>query len=125
MHSRNSEQCQRRLEDSDSRCPLIHWLVPPLFALCLTACSGAQARSADAGKIDGITLTEGAQKFIEIEAVDVHASLLGDALPGRLTFRPRAMAAADTPVEARLVSIAGQPGQVVKTGELMATFPKC
>jgi cobalt-zinc-cadmium efflux system membrane fusion protein len=73
-------------------------------------------------KSSGVSLAEGALKFLEIEAVGTGGSALSGQIPGRVEFRPQAYAAIGAPVSARVLSIEVRPGDVVKEGASLMTL---
>jgi len=98
------------------------WLGPALLVANLVACSAPEVPETSAGRADGLALPDAAREFIEVEAAGTQVGAPGSVLPGRVAFRPQAVAAVDTPVEARIVSVAVRPGQVVKTGDALVTL---
>lgn len=70
----------------------------------------------------GIAISDASRKFLEIEAVGANTGALGGVLPGRVAFRPQALAAVGTPVTARVLSIDVRPGEIVKAGAPLLTL---
>lgn len=56
------------------------------------------------------------QQYIKVEAVSADAEGVAGALPGRLDFRPGALAAVGTPFAGRVLSVEVRPGQSVRAG---------
>lgn len=57
-----------------------------------------------------------AQQYIKVQAVRADDQGLGGTLPGRLAFRPGALAAVGTPFAGRVLSVEVRPGQAVRAG---------
>ena len=89
----------------------------------LVACSESTTpKEPEGGKADGLALPEASRKYIEIEAVGKGLGALGNVHPGRLAFRPQAMAAIGTPMAARILTVEARPGEVVKAGAPLLTL---
>lgn len=94
-----------------------------IFVAGLVACSGSKSPTEpEGGKADGLTLPEASLKYIEVESVGTGLGALGSVHPGRVTFRPQAMAAIGTPMEARVLSVEVRPGEVVRAGQPVLTL---
>lgn len=96
-----------------------------IFTLVLTAaaCSESPSPSVTAKAPEaGLRLQEPSQKYVEVETVGKADAGLGVLLPGRVAFRPQAMAATASPVAARVLSIQVRPGQPVKAGDPLLTL---
>ncbi|MCL1962245.1 MAG: efflux RND transporter periplasmic adaptor subunit [Desulfovibrionaceae bacterium] len=94
-----------------------------LAAACLaTACSKSPAPAPAGDKAGGAALSEAFRKYIEVEPPSAAHGALGGVLPGQVAFRPQAMAAIGTPVDARVVSIEVRPGQTVAAGAPLLTL---
>lgn len=87
-------------------------LVPALAAALLGACSSSEppAAAANAGA------QSQPQQYIKVEAVGVDGEGLQGTFPGRLAFRPGAMAAVGAPFAGRVLSVEVHPGQAVRAG---------
>lgn len=89
----------------------------------LTACSPNAPTNRETGaKSEGVSIQEASLKYLEIESVGSSKAALGDILPGRVAFRPQAMAAIGTPMAGRVLSIDVRPGEVVKAGASLITL---
>lgn len=102
---------------------LFCWLGLPLAAVYLVACSKTTEPAASAtGNERGVSLSEASLQFLQIKAVGTEAGSLGGILPGRVAFRPQAMAAVGTPMAARILSIDVRPGETIKAGTPLLTL---
>jgi len=96
---------------------------PAIFAACLAAaCSKPQAPSPVEDKAAGVTLSEAARKYLDIEPAGASHGALGGVLPGRVAFQTQSMAAVGTPLDARVVSIDVRPGAKVVAGAPLMTL---
>lgn len=86
-------------------------LVLALSTALLGACSSSEPPVAAAPAAGA-----GAQDYIKVEAVGADGEGLQGAFPGRLAFRPGAMAAVGAPFAGRVLSIEVHPGQAVRAG---------
>lgn len=94
-----------------------------LMAICLAACTESTTPATPANnKADGLAVADASRQFLEIETVGSGAGALGGILPGRVAFRPQAMAAIGTPMAARILSIEVRPGEAVKAGAPLLTL---
>lgn len=97
----------------------------PLISLLLGACSQqddaspANIRHSQPGTL---TLPASSLQYIEVAAVGEGSSLQGSLLPGRIAFRPQAIASIGSPLTARVVTVDVRPGQIVKTGQALLTL---
>ncbi|MCC6917009.1 efflux RND transporter periplasmic adaptor subunit [Nitrosomonas sp.] len=67
-------------------------------------------------------MAEASRRFIVVEAAGTGGSVLSGILPGRIAFRPQAMAAIGSPVTARVLSVDVRPGEVVRAGSPLMTL---
>lgn len=100
--------------------PRSRLLLTLLLSASLSACSGQP----DVEKPDApLSLTEMIrQGFVKAERVRDGAGGYGLPLPARVAFEAQGMAAIDTPLAARIVSIAVRPGEIVKRGDALVTL---
>jgi len=84
-----------------------------LGAVLLAGCSRSEPPPA-AGAAPGSPA--GRNDYIKVEAVAVDARGLDSALPGKVAFRPGAMAAVGAPFAGRVLSVEVRPGQAVAAG---------
>lgn len=96
-----------------------------LISLLLGGCgqqddaSPSGARDTQAG---GLTLPASSRQYIEVAVVGESGAMQGSLLPGRIAFRPQAVAAIGSPLAARIVSVAVRPGQTVQAGQALMTL---
>ncbi|MFT4052906.1 MAG: efflux RND transporter periplasmic adaptor subunit [Novosphingobium sp.] len=91
-----------------------------LVSATLCACSG-QSEVEQADPMPGLEQMI-RQGFVKVERVGDGAGGLGLPLPARVAFEAQGMAAIDTPVAARIVSISVHPGVIVKRGDPLVTL---
>ncbi|MDP2881000.1 MAG: efflux RND transporter periplasmic adaptor subunit [Azonexus sp.] len=93
------------------------WALALVMSAALMACSEKPLPTkASETKTPGLSLAEGAMKFLEVEAAGTRRGALSGLIPGRVEFRPQAYAAIGAPVSARVLSIEVRPGDVVRKG---------
>ncbi|MFH1812635.1 MAG: efflux RND transporter periplasmic adaptor subunit [Pseudomonadota bacterium] len=95
-----------------------------LIVAMLAACTENPQQPAPASDApgSGVSLAQGAQRFIEIEPAGAGVQGMASALPGRVAFRSQALSSIGTPVSARIVSISVRPGDVVRAGAPLITL---
>ncbi|AOR79379.1 efflux RND transporter periplasmic adaptor subunit [Novosphingobium resinovorum] len=95
-----------------------------LFALLVSASLSACSGQSDVEKPDAPPGLEQMirQGFVKAQRVGEGAGGFGLPLPARVAFEAQGMAAIDTPVAARIVSIAVRPGEIVKRGDALVTL---
>lgn len=96
-----------------------------VLAVCcgLVACSDPVPTPPTAKtKPAGVGLAEASLPFLTIEQAGTGSASLGGVLPGRVAFRPQALAAVGAPVTARVHSIEVRPGEPVKAGAVLLTL---
>lgn len=86
-------------------------LVPALAMALLGACSSSEPPAAATAGAESQP-----QHYIKVEAVGVDGEGLQGTFPGRLAFRPGAMAAVGAPLAGRVLSVEVHPGQAVRAG---------
>ena len=59
---------------------------------------------------------------LTIETVSARKGEFGEVMPGRVTFRPQALAAVNSPAQARVVAVHVSPGDVVSEGAALITL---
>lgn len=98
-----------------------HYFGVSVMMIGLTACSGPELSQTAAGS-GPLQLSAASLQYIRTEAAGGYQSATGPLLPGRLAFRAQAVASVDTPVEARIVALSVQPGDVVRAGDPLLTL---
>ncbi len=90
-----------------------------LVCAMLGACSNPVSEASN-GKKDELPQTP--TKALKFEVVQSTSGELSSIVPGRLTFKPGALAAVSTPVQARVVAIHISPGQFVTPDTALVTL---
>ncbi len=102
---------------------ILHYSGLLLVIAYLAACSqSGEPVLQQKNRIDGLAVAEASRQFITVEAAGTGAGSLSGILPGRIAFRPQAMAAVGSPVTARIVSISVRPGEAVRAGSPLMTL---
>lgn len=92
------------------------------YTVCisLTGCNRAVpvsvAASSSQQSKGGIEISAASLSFITVEAVGSPSTIKSEAIPGRIAFRPQALASIGAPVTGRISSIAVRPGETIKSG---------
>lgn len=90
-----------------------------LGVLLIAGCGREHAPAQDSG---APTAQRATADYIKVEPVTAEGAGLHGTLPGRVAFRPDAMAGVGTPFTGRVVSIEVRPGQAVKAGAPLAVL---
>lgn len=94
-----------------------------LLVCLLAACSKPPSPpTAPSEKAAGVALSEASRKYLEVQTVGEGRGGLGGVIPGRVAFRPQAMAAIGSPLAARILTVDVRPGEVVKAGTPLLTL---
>ncbi|PNU06864.1 efflux RND transporter periplasmic adaptor subunit [Novosphingobium guangzhouense] len=100
--------------------PTLRLLFTLLVSASLSACSGQpDVEKTDAPLSLGEMIRQG---FVKTERVGEGNSGFGLPVPGRVAFEAQGLAAIDTPVPARIVSIEARPGEVIQRGTPLVTL---
>lgn len=92
-----------------------------LWASTTAACDAGKAPpAAEPVAAASASATHPASAFIEVAAAGAELPSGSGPIPARAAFRPEALVAVDTPVNARVVSIEVHPGRRVRAGDVLA-----
>jgi len=87
------------------------------LASCLACSARSETQPAPPqARPSGLEITAAGRKFLVVEAIGGGPEGLGPPLPGRVAFRPDAVAGVGSPLPARVASVRVRPGEIVRAG---------
>jgi cobalt-zinc-cadmium efflux system membrane fusion protein len=85
-------------------------------AMLSAACTDGGSQAVKAGTAPEASASRSNSAFIQVEPAGTRAAPDSGPIPGRVTFRPEALLAIDTPASGRVLSVDVRPGDRVKAG---------